>query len=158
MYCTYVDDICVGGDTVEEAVSLQSDLIQILSRSGMELTKWASNTVEILNTIPPEDRACELMSFDESSLSETKVLGLQWSPREDIFTYTFHPAPISNTKRSMLSCIARMFDPLGLLSPVILFAKQLLQRVWRSGLSWDEQLPPEIAISWSKFISDLPTL
>lgn len=156
--CTYVDDICVGGDTVKEAVALQTDLIRVLRRSGMELKKWASNAVELLETVPPEDRTCELLSFEDSSLSKTKVLGMQWLPREDIFTYTFHPAPMINTKRGMLSCIARMFDPLGLLSPVILFAKQLLQRVWHAGLSWDEQLPPEIADVWHNFVNDLSNL
>ncbi|XP_025407127.1 uncharacterized protein LOC112681079 [Sipha flava] len=157
-YCTYIDDICVGGDMVEEAIALQADLIRVLRRSGMDLKKWASNTVELLATVPPEDRACELLSLDDSSLSETKVLGMQWSPREDTFAYTFHPSPIMNTKRGMLSCVARMFDPLGLLSPVIFFAKQLLQRVWHAGLSWDEQLPPEIADLWNKFVSDFPNL
>lgn len=143
---------------ITEVIALQDDLINVLRRSGMELKKWASNISEILDRVPVADRACELLSFDESASIETKVLGLQWSPREDSFMYTFRTTQIVNTKRGMLSLIARMFDPLGLLSPVIFLAKQLLQRVWQAGVSWDEPLPPEIADSWKIFVSDLPTL
>jgi len=58
----------------------------------------------------------------------------------------------------MLSLIARIFDPLGLLAPVIFFAKQLMQRVWQLGISWDDPLPTEIVDVWDRFVADLPTL
>ncbi|KAF0706113.1 Uncharacterized protein FWK35_00038350, partial [Aphis craccivora] len=57
LFSTYVDDICVGGDTVAETISLQYELINVLKRSGMSLKKWSSNTIEVLKQVPPEDRA-----------------------------------------------------------------------------------------------------
>ncbi|RUS69942.1 hypothetical protein EGW08_022298 [Elysia chlorotica] len=47
------------------------------------------------------------------------------------------------TKRSLLSLIARQFDPLGFLSPFTISLKILFQQVWKRGLEWDSILPPE---------------
>ncbi|XP_022161164.1 uncharacterized protein LOC111027210 [Myzus persicae] len=158
LYQTYVDDICVGGDTLDEVLSLPDGLIQVLQRAGMELKKWASNTTFILDKVPSEDRAYEPLALDDSAGTGTKVLGLQWSHQDDTFIYNFQPERHVSTKRGMLSLIARMFDPLGLISPVTFFAKALMQRVWKAGLSWDEPLPQEIAEPWCNFVDDLPNL
>ncbi|TNN20866.1 Gag-Pol polyprotein, partial [Schistosoma japonicum] len=45
------------------------------------------------------------------------------------------------TRRSIFSSIASLYDPPGLLAPVILPAKQLLQRLCKSGLEWNEFWP-----------------
>jgi len=54
---TYVDDIFVGADTLEEILKAKSQIIGLLNRGGFSLKKWASNCPEILNTINNEDRA-----------------------------------------------------------------------------------------------------
>jgi hypothetical protein len=158
MFNTYVDDICVGGDTVDEIITLQTDLINILQRAGMSLKKWSSNNTAVLDRVLPEDRAGGMSSFDDDTCSGSKVLGLQWSQRDDTFLYIVQPERLVSTKRGMLSLIARIFDPLGLLAPVIFFAKHLMQRVWQLGISWDDPLPPEIVDVWNKFVADLPVL
>jgi len=45
---TYVNDICNGADTLHKVLKLQSDLILVLNKSGLELKKWASNTPFVL--------------------------------------------------------------------------------------------------------------
>lgn len=62
------------------------------------------------------------------------------------------------TKRSILSCIAKIFDPLGLLAPVIIIAKMLIQKLWEEGLNWDEALPLHLRSSWHKLYTQLPNL
>ena len=47
------------------------------------------------------------------------------------------------TLRRMLSSIATIFDPLGILAPFVITMKIMLQVVWRFGVSWDEQIPLE---------------
>jgi len=158
MFNTYVDDICVGGDTIDEVLALQTDLINVLQGAGMSLKKWSSNTVAVLDRVLPEDRAGGMLSFDDDTCSGSKVLGLQWSQRDDTFLYVVQPGRLVFTKRGILSLIARIFDPLGLLAPVIFFAKHLMQRVWQLGISWDDPLPSEIVEVWNKFVSDLPVL
>lgn len=45
----------------------------------------------------------------------------------------------------MLSETAKVFDPLGLISPVIVRAKILLQSLWLHQLSWDQEVPMELS-------------
>lgn len=156
---TYVDDICVGADTEEEAMALQAQLVSTLNKSGMELKKWSSNLPTILEAVPCTSRSMTPMLFDKTDGSYTKVLGLQWLPSGDHFCCALQgdTVPIF-TKRGVLSLIARIFDPLGLFAPAIFRAKRIMQRTWASKLSWDELLPTEIKADWSLFVSDLPVL
>jgi hypothetical protein len=62
------------------------------------------------------------------------------------------------TKRSISSVIARIYDPLGLLAPVIVRAKILLQRVWALKVDWDESLPSDLHSEWNRYYSQLPLL
>jgi len=158
LFHTYVDDICVGADTEYEARELQSALITILGRAGLELKKWLSNSTVIMEQIAPEDRARGSLTFEDGDGDGIKVLGLCWHHKDDQFKYVFQSESVILTKRGMLSLIARVFDPLGLLSPVIFLAKHFMQRVWRSKVSWDEPLPSEILVSWRQFVSELPVL
>lgn len=79
-----------------------------------------------------------------------KTLGIYWSPTPDEFKFHLELPPLnqSPTKRSILSEIARLFDPLGWVSPVIIRAKLLLQRLWSKGIDWDDALPNDLEQSW----------
>ena len=48
------------------------------------------------------------------------------------------------TQRVMVSQIYSLYDPLGLLSPITIKYKLLLQQLVQSGIGWDELLPPEV--------------
>ncbi|KAL7731803.1 hypothetical protein ACLKA6_016736 [Drosophila palustris] len=63
-----------------------------------------------------------------------------------------------STKRQVLSLVARIFDPLGLIAPVVVQFKILFQDLWLLDLDWDTQLPPKLADWWHKCCTDLNTL
>lgn len=65
-------------------------------------------------------------------------------------------API--TKRKILSEIATIFDPLGLLGPVIIIAKIIMQILWHIKVHWNEVLPDEICVEWQRYRDGLPLL
>jgi len=67
-------------------------------------------------------------------------------------------APERITKRIILSEIAKIFDLLGILAPVILHAKKLMQDLWQCKLDWDESIPPSLHIVWTKFATELDLL
>jgi len=81
--------------------------------AGLELNKWWSNTVSMLNSVPPENRVMKSLTFDEAVCETTKVLGLQWDLAKDIFKFNVHSTTAVVTKRAVLSTIARVFDPIG---------------------------------------------
>ncbi|GFW33015.1 integrase catalytic domain-containing protein [Trichonephila clavipes] len=62
------------------------------------------------------------------------------------------------TKRSVLSIIARLFDPLGLLGPVITKAKIFMQQLWTLQIDWSERLPEKEASEWKEFVRSLVAL
>ncbi|GFV11521.1 uncharacterized protein TNCV_975131 [Trichonephila clavipes] len=64
----------------------------------------------------------------------------------------------SYTKRDVLSTIAKIFDPVGLMAPVISKAKIFLQRLWRSKLEWNDLLPAEEYREWQQFLESLENI
>lgn len=154
----YVDDNLFGADDVQGAKQIKDQLIKLLAGGGFILRKWASNSPELLAEIDPSNHG---LAF-EKTLQEgdgIKLLGMFWCPSSDSFQFRISmldiPAP---TKRLVLSVIARIFDPLGLVSPVIVTAKILLQSLWKLKIDWDMSLPADILARWNAFYNSLPYL
>ncbi|CAI6360469.1 unnamed protein product [Macrosiphum euphorbiae] len=157
-YQTYVDDICMGADTEEQLSSVQSDLIAVLGRSALELKKWSSNSPRVLSGVAATDRVSEVINFDDKGGGMVKVLGLRWDPVKDIFGFDVHPVSKVITKRSVLSTIATIFDPIGFLAPVIFHAKHIMQQIWKTEQGWDDPLPDDLVRTWNLLLNDLPVL
>lgn len=127
----YVDDFLSGADDVSSACRRRDQLIRLLGAGGFELRKWVSNTPRLLLDIPAAARLRPTwMHF--STEGPVNELGLAWDPVADCFR--FIPPSIDErsrvTKRRVLSELARLFDPAGWLSPVIVSAKMFLQDLW----------------------------
>ena len=153
----YVDDLLTGANTRREAILLRDDLIALLRKGCFPLRKWASNDPSLI----PESSGGPVnthMSLDPNST--VKTLGIQWKSRRDSIFYKVDMSSLSNvvTKRSILSQVAKLFDPLGLLGPVILNAKIIIQLLWKAGLHWDSSIPVDIHTMWLSFKKQLPLL
>ncbi|GFY68434.1 uncharacterized protein TNIN_23851 [Trichonephila inaurata madagascariensis] len=100
------------------------------------------------------------LHFDQSSEeSIKKTLGILWNSSSD--TFRFKVSPSTNhifTKRDVLSQIAHIFDPLGLLGPVISKAKFFMQQLWLLKLEWYQKLPVPVAAEWASFGQSLKVL
>lgn len=155
----YVDDVVSGAPSVEQARDLRSELSAILASGGFHLRKWTSNCQDFFDDIPSTDLYSEdFREFNSIGDVPLKILGLSWLPRTDYFTFKVAVEDRRCTKRTILSEIARIFDPLGLLSPVTFFAKYLMQLLWVSGTAWDDEAPENIALEWQVFKVQLPSL
>ena len=73
----------------------------------------------------------------------------------DSFVFNHCDLGKSATKRGILSTVSSLFDPLGLVSPVILAAKVLMQRLWKQGLGWDDPVPPAEECAWRSWLQGL---
>ncbi|GFX18756.1 uncharacterized protein TNCV_3019141 [Trichonephila clavipes] len=60
----------------------------------------------------------------------------------------------SYTKGCVLSTIARLFDPLGLLGPVVARAKIFMQSLWSLKIDWIDELHSEGAKERHRFLKD----
>jgi hypothetical protein len=58
----------------------------------------------------------------------------------------------------VLSVISSIFDPTGLLGPVIVRYKIFIHKLWLRQISWDEELPHDLRETWKKLYRQLPAL
>ena len=146
-YYSYVDNIIGGSNTLSQAKDMVHELRQICTESCMPLQEWCTNTPELLNNIPRKEKIESLIDIENQTI---KVLGLQWDPKPYKDCYTFKRAitdtygQTAYTKRKVLSEIASIFDPLGLLIPLMISAKLFIRKLWASKLLWDEPLTDEL--------------
>lgn len=154
----YVDDLLTGSDSIPELIAHCQQIIQILSSGCFPLRKWISNESSILEAVQQSFSSETQYSFGPSD--NTKTLGLHWQPQSDFLTFTIpsETIPKTVTKRSVLAGIARVFDPLGLLSPAIIKAKILMQQLWLEKLGWDQSVPLHIHTDWLTFRDQLSQL
>lgn len=78
--------------------------------------------------------------------------------KNDVFSYKYQPNPVRYSKRAILSEIARIYDPLGLLSPVTTDLKRLMKYLWLIEVGWDESIPEDAATAWKRYHQELPVL
>ncbi|XP_061716620.1 uncharacterized protein LOC133524551 [Cydia pomonella] len=152
----YVDDVVTGSSSLDDARDIKSQVIALFKLGSFELRKWVSNRPELLRDMPSEMCLPDAIAFTEAEVTTVKVLGLKWEPASDSFVCNVQPSNQPCTKQTILSEVARIFDPLGFLSPLTIQAKALIQRLWILGSSWDETLPPEIVSQWNSFFHQLP--
>ncbi|XP_011858773.1 PREDICTED: uncharacterized protein LOC105556299, partial [Vollenhovia emeryi] len=147
----YVDDLLTGGDDSFQLQAIKEDLEQVLRSAGFPLRKWTSNLPDLMGTSP------EYMNIDNFIGDEVRTLGLVWNPNRDSFHYrvsTFSGMSRC-TKRSILSTISQIYDPLGLIGPVCIKAKIILQELWKLKLTWDKSLPSDFHKIWKQYYDQL---
>ena len=62
------------------------------------------------------------------------------------------------TKRSILKSSAKIFDPLGLLSPFVVGIKILFQTLCKSSVDWDVPLEGDLLSQWTNLIQEFEKL
>lgn len=151
----YADDFLSGADDENTAKQLRDQLIKIMKAGGFELRKWVANIPTLLEDLPEYERLRPtwLQLGADGPVSE---LGVAWDPISDNFRFAPPVIDTTNpTKRKVLAGIAKLYDPCGWLSPIVLLAKQLMQDLWRAKLEWDEVLPSSMAHRWKTFAANL---
>lgn len=157
----YMDDVLTGFDDVKSAIAAHEQLQQVMTKGGFELQKWSSNSTEFMTTIQPEKRETSA-TLDMNRKNSIKALGIIWEMDKDNLKVTQKQMDPNSTetitKRTVLSQIASLFDPLGWLAPAIIVAKIFMQQLWLAKFDWDEELPHDVRDEWIRYQEDLPVL
>ena len=151
----YVDDVLNSVPRTQKAVRLTSDLTKLLKEGGFRLTKFASNSQEVLQSIPPDLRANPFLDLDLGQLPLKRALGVYWDAQSDTFKFQAVQAGKPSTKRGVLFVVSSLFDPLGLL-PFVFSAKIQLQDLWRDKIPWDQDIPAPYLSQWQRWLEELP--
>jgi hypothetical protein len=121
----YVDDCLASFETLGEAFEVIHGVKSLLRDGGFNLTKFVANNADLLSTLSAEDRASEVKCLHSDSHS--KVLGIKWDVWNDCLYFDVCLSEYLDkvTQRRMLSCVSSLFDPLGLIGPVLIGGKIL---------------------------------
>ncbi|XP_044588815.1 uncharacterized protein LOC123267996 [Cotesia glomerata] len=125
----YVDDIYDGADNEQDAMKVAVQTKALCAAGRFPPAKWTSNSPTLLAEVAPEKQL--ETPLKEISDAPVKVLGMFWNSHTDAlqFKYTLPPEK-PKKKRDILSEIAELYDPLGLLAPIVVKAKIFMQDLW----------------------------
>jgi hypothetical protein len=173
----YVDDFNGGKSNVSEAADLYRKAKSRMEDGNFNLRKWNSNSKELLelfkkedqnenktSKISEEDETYARTNLGEKILTELptqrKVLGLIWNNIDDqlIFQFDFlvqFARQLPCTKRSVLKVVAKLYDPLGFLSPLFTTIKIIFQELCKLKTDWDDPLPEDLRSRYLNWLADL---
>ena len=175
----YVDDLVTGEGDEAKALELCSKSKSLMQRGGFNLRKWKTNSKIVQEAIngmndranpTTEPGSTKSITEEDESYAKTtsenaivKVLGSIWNTDTDQFTFDLvdlsqHASLLPTTKRSFLKISAKIFDPLGLLSPFTIQWKVLFQELCIERTDWDDQLKGDHLKKWKSLILELQTL
>ena len=172
----YVDDLVTGADSEEEALSLYHKSKERMKDGRFLLRKWKTNYEGLAKQICLKEEvqkyvnegpvgeeqtyAKEMLGSHKDEEKTSKVLGIPWDYKND--TLTFDLTKIGKgihvnkpTKRIVLSSLATVFDPLGLISPIAVQAKVLFQDLCTIKIDRDDSVPEEKGEEWNEWINSL---
>ncbi|XP_052567268.1 uncharacterized protein LOC120425751 [Culex pipiens pallens] len=161
----YVDDYFDSVDTIEEAVKRAGEVKMIHKNGGFEIRNWVANLPEVLRRLGEEKPASHVHFSRDKQTSNERVLGIIWDPDMDEFAFSVQHRPElmaylyedkRPTKQIALSWVMGFFDPLGLLSPFTIHGKILIQRLWRQGCDWKDEIDDESWRLWKRWVGLLP--
>lgn len=144
----YVDNVLLVASSTEEGKNKCEEAKMLFEKAGMKLREFVSNDENTIRDLKDEEKL---------SGEIQKFLGMTWDVKTDNL---FYPLNLSEndgsiTKRIVLSKIATLFDPLGLLSPTLVKPKVFLQNLWNHSYKWDDQISPELKSEFERIIANM---
>ena len=84
------------------------------------------------------------------------MLGLKWNKAEDTLTIIFPEERHTVTRRGILGKLAKIYDPLGLVSPLKLEGKVVCRAACESKTRWDANLDKKLSQRWENWERIVP--
>ena len=153
----YMDNFVNSEPDSASAVSSQREVTELVSRGGFRLTKWLSNSREVLADIAESERAPSASNLS-SQMPTERVLGLLWDTETDQLKLQVQPQTVPATKRGILRMAVSVYDPLGFASPFTLLARMLMQKLWALKLTWDSELTGAVLEEWNLWMKEMSYL
>ncbi|XP_052747991.1 uncharacterized protein LOC113519231 [Galleria mellonella] len=152
----YMDDYLGSHPNVTDAAQVASDIIMVHKACGFEMRAWTSNNSQALSLVPKELRSEATSDVYLPPNNDVGILGVKWNPFHDSFSFrTGLHMPDILTKRSLLSSVMKVYDPLGLLTPIIISGRILFQKLWREGIDWDTPVPNKYVSECTEWFTQL---
>ncbi|XP_077971383.1 uncharacterized protein LOC144425718 [Styela clava] len=153
----YVDDGLTSKPNAEDAIELIKNSTNLCSSAGLNLCKIMSNSREVLESVPQLSVSPSVQCLDPKSdpLPVERALGVDWLVESDCLCFRIDSKVTPVTRRGILSAVSSVYDPIGLVAPVILEGKKILQALCKDCYDWDEPIPEIFRVKWEKWQKDL---
>jgi hypothetical protein len=169
----YVDNVVMGADSVSEAFELHKESKEIFLKGGFNLRKFITNCEQVQSRINILENCSNsildlsesyaqftLGGVAESRSDQQKVLGVSWEVGSDELIFNLEhilieAEGIEPTKRRVIGLVSKIYDPLGMVSPVIIELKIFFQELCLSKLDWDEPLIESLRDKWNILMKGL---
>ena len=136
----YVDNVISGTDTEASVANYHHEARHIMNDAKFSLRSWASNCSSL------QDLATQESTADTNVKRE--ILSMHWNTSSDTCLQLI-------TKREVLQQSSMIFDPLGIITPIAIRAKTVMQQLWQESVDWDEPLNENLATNWQNIVNDL---
>ena len=163
----YVDDLASGGKTAEFVWKLYLRVKTILQEGGFTMHKWKTNDVKLRKMIKGSEAPVDDQepTFAQTQLGKVnqkdeKILGLIWKQDTDSFQFNLGDIvdkgeKLEVMKRNVLSILSSLFNPLGIIGPVLVAAKVLFQKMCLETNEWDKVISEDLVRNWKTWLQDL---
>ncbi|XP_068205571.1 uncharacterized protein [Palaemon carinicauda] len=137
----YVDDYLRAEDRKDALLVNLLEVKELCEKGGFTLTKFSSPCVEVMSSILREWYSRSTLELiDGSESHKTKALGVQWDLATDELGVRAELVSVPRTKQDLLSAIDSIYDPLGILAPVLIEGKVIMQDLCQLKITWDMEL------------------
>ena len=151
----------------------------MIAEGGFNLRKWKTNSPELQREIAESGTKSiseqNVNKDDDESFAKAntqglssntpidddifvKVLGMNWNTHSNEIIFSFsklskYTNSLPLTKRSVLKVTAKIYDPMGFLSPLTVEMKILFQELCLEKTSWNTELKGESLQQWKSSIA-----
>ena len=163
----YTDDGLGTAETAEEAINILQEAKSTLGKFNIKLHKISSSSPQVVSAFPSTDRAPSIEKLEFTDATQQRTLGLIWHVKDDKFSIVISLNSGPFTKRYILSTINSIFDPLGLIAPIVLTGRLIQRKILppKNALTpeleacdWDDPLPKCFEGEWDDWKSSLKSL
>ena len=140
LHClSYMDNLAYSADNYDDLRYALDKSFEIFNSVGFNLQQFCSNNQELSKNFP--------LAKDLSN--ECKLLGIKWNFVSDSLSNRGCELNAdASTKREILSSLNGVFDPLGILTPILNRAKLFLHALQVKSVKWDAVLSENELKEW----------
>ena len=150
----YIENLLSGVQSKAEALAYVEKAHTLMRVGHFTLCHWYTNSAALQEFI------CMHKAGSNSEI--VSLLGLLWDASTDAISFPekhFNSTPDSLGKCKILSITSQLFDPFGLVLPMMVVACLFVAKLWEEKLGWDQPLPTAKINVWKNIENDqkLPT-
>ena len=155
----YVDDCLTSQPTTADIADVAVGICEVCDEGKFYIHKMVSTCQQVHELVDEERLGKEVRDKPIGPDTEGRALGVKWNIGSDTFEFEVKCSAVESlTRRQMLSIVSAIFDPLGLIGPLVLPGKLLFQEVTASKLKWDDVVPDTIKVRWDAWIGSLTSV